>query len=155
MSEQEKIDELLDLSHTIARRQRVNTALCVIVLLIVITACCFAGYKLTQITAQFQESIADLNTIKEEVNSFFDSFQAAGYETPEQAIQDLHNITESINGILKDIEENGILGLGSLGSLPGLGDLGENALPSLEEGSDVLNQAMEWLGGLFGSGKDS
>ena len=73
MSEQEKIDELLDLSHTIARRQRVNTALCVIVLLIVITACCFAGYKLTQITAQFQESITDLNTIKEEVNSFFDS----------------------------------------------------------------------------------
>ena len=146
MSEQEKIDELLDLSHTIARRQRVNTALCVIVLLIVITACCFAGYKLTQITAQFQESITDLNTIKEEVNSFFDSFQAAGYETPEQAIQDLHNITESVNGIL---------GLGSLGSLPGLGDLGENALPGLEEGSDVLNQAMEWLGGLFGSGKDS
>ena len=37
----------------------------------------------------------------------------------------------------------------------GLGDLGENALPGLEEGSDVLNQAMEWLGGLFGSGKDS
>ncbi|MBQ9664392.1 MAG: hypothetical protein IJV40_14700 [Oscillospiraceae bacterium] len=171
MSEQNNMDELLELTGKIARRQRVNTVLCIVVLLALIAACCFAGYRVSQTVQQFEESITRIDTASEEIRSFFGSFEAAGYESPEQAIRDLHDTTETINDILSDISENGIFGLGGLSNLPGLGGLGnsgssdsagsadaegspaEDGSATLGESMDeMLNQAMEWLGGLFGGG---
>ena len=175
MSEQEYREEQLELICKIAKRQRVNTVLCIVVLIAIIAACCFAGYRIQETAQQFQESITRIDTASEEIQNFFDGFKAAGYETPEQAIQDLHDTTETINGILNDISENGIFGLGGLGGLSGLGGLGglgsSGESGSAEEGSsvgengdsgengslglgesvdDVLNQAKDWLNSLFG-----
>ena len=106
MSDHEILLELLEEKRRNDRQRLIERIITLTIIVALIVVLVLINAKFTHVMKQVQENIDRVNTATQEITTFFAGFKAAGYESAEQALKDLHNATTKINTFFDLVGDN-------------------------------------------------
>ena len=142
MSDHDILMELLEAKNRLERQRKIELIVAAVLIVIFTVALILAWVKISATMREAKEALAEVDQITEEIQGIFNGLKEAGIDDPGQAIKDLYDDTENIRNLFDELKESGF-------------DDPAKVLRELREASERLNALYDRLSemGLQGVGQ--